>query len=92
MGWLPGLLTPDATAAAVLRHRAENRLVDASVELERWVASCRRRASEAVYTTRVMTRLGSTHGFMRRGLGGKEPSSTYSSTSNSTRSIAQTDP
>lgn len=33
---------PDPIAAAVLRHRQDGRLADASVELERWVASCRR--------------------------------------------------
>lgn len=32
----------DVTAAAVLRHRNEGRLADASVELERWVAACRK--------------------------------------------------
>ena len=34
--------THDATAAAVVKHRAEGRWTDASVELERWVANCRK--------------------------------------------------
>ena len=34
----------DQSAAAVLRHRSNGHSVDASIELERWVAACRRQS------------------------------------------------
>ena len=37
-------LHTDQSAAAVLRHRSNGHSVDASIELERWVAACRRQS------------------------------------------------
>jgi len=49
----------EATASAVLRHRADGRWVDASTELERWVAACRRQSPQFA-APEMMTAHGAT--------------------------------
>ena len=50
----------DATAESVLRHRSSERWVDASIELERWVASCRKQTP--TFTLPMGTQGGTSQG------------------------------